>query len=417
MNNSNKVFIQMPEGALFIINALARASREAYAVGGCVRDGLLGKTPVDWDIATNANPEKITSVFKKVGCLVVPTGVKHGTVTVVYKKTHYEVTTYRVDGDYTDGRRPESVVFTDDLTGDLSRRDFTINAMAYNDEAGLIDPFGGRGDLARRLVRCVGSAEKRMAEDYLRMLRAYRIAATLDFTIDGEIIRTVSENKHKLKEISAERIRVEFEKTLLNGCPGGIDSFLDAFLSVIISDQRVADASGELKKILRAAGRDIIIMLAAVLLPVETDKAEAELRSLKYDNDTIKRAAEVHRFAKTKIKADKPSVKRVMSRTGAELFSKINSLQKAVCAARGGDLDEYAEKDKLLDEILENNEPYSLRSLAITGDDIMRELSAKPGEWVGIELNRLLGAVMRDPSLNDKNALLEIVKESPVHET
>ncbi len=207
--------IQMPEKVNYIIEALLAAGHEAYAVGGCVRDSLLNRTADDWDITTSASPYEVKALFRRT----VDTGIQHGTVTVMLDKDGFEVTTYRIDGEYEDGRHPKQVSFTKELAEDLRRRDFTINAMAYNDAVGMVDIFGGTEDLERKIIRCVGVAGERFDEDALRILRAYRFSAQLGFTIEEETRRAAAERAQNLKKISAERIRVELTKLLLSAHP------------------------------------------------------------------------------------------------------------------------------------------------------------------------------------------------------
>ncbi|MBP5159801.1 MAG: CCA tRNA nucleotidyltransferase, partial [Lachnospiraceae bacterium] len=205
----------LPENVHFIIDVLRSAGNDAYAVGGCVRDSLLGRTPEDWDITTSASPDEVKVLFKRT----VDTGIEHGTVTVMIDKTGYEVTTYRVDGKYKDGRHPESVTFTRSLEEDLKRRDFTINAMAFNENDGIVDLFDGRKDLEARLVRCVGDPRQRFGEDALRILRAVRFSAQLGFEIEEETAKAMGELAGTLEKISAERIRTELDKLLASDHP------------------------------------------------------------------------------------------------------------------------------------------------------------------------------------------------------
>ena len=204
--------MQMPRDVIYIINELYDNGYEAFAVGGCVRDCLLGKTPHDWDITTDASPQQVKSIFKKT----VDTGIEHGTVSVILNSVGYEVTTYRIDGEYLDNRHPKEVIFTSNLKEDLMRRDFTINAMAYNDIVGLVDIYGGREDLQKGIIRCVGNAHDRFSEDALRILRAIRFSAQLGFEIDEETKNAMSELASNLKNVSAERIKTELDKMLLS---------------------------------------------------------------------------------------------------------------------------------------------------------------------------------------------------------
>ena len=203
--------IELPKNVKFIIDKFKENGFESYAVGGCVRDSLINRKVNDWDITTNAKPEDTINIFKKT----VPTGIKHGTVTVILDKENFEVTTYRVDGEYKDGRHPEKVQFVSELKEDLSRRDFTINAMAYNEEKGLIDYFKGKEDLNKKIIKAVGNPDKRFEEDALRMLRAIRFAAQLNFFIEPSTKEGIKNLSGNIKNVSIERIRVEFDKIIV----------------------------------------------------------------------------------------------------------------------------------------------------------------------------------------------------------
>ena len=215
MNKKEDMRIQIPEKGSQIINGLTQAGFEAYIVGGCVRDAILGRSATDWDITTNAKPEQVKALFPRT----IDTGIQHGTVTVMLGRTGFEVTTYRIDGEYQDGRHPEKVTFTRNLLEDLKRRDFTINAMAYNETEGLIDAFDGFEDLRNRQIRCVGDPTERFTEDALRILRAVRFAAQLDFTIEEKTLQAISEFAPNLSKISAERIQTEIVKLLTSDHP------------------------------------------------------------------------------------------------------------------------------------------------------------------------------------------------------
>jgi len=392
--------IAMPDGVKFIIGKLGEGGFEGCAVGGCIRDTLLGRPPGDWDVATDACPADVIKLFRKARVTVIPTGVRHGTVTVVRDGRNYEITSYRIDGEYTDGRRPDGVTFTPDLALDLARRDFTINAMAYNETRGLVDLFGGQADLAAKVIRCVGSAEERLAEDYLRMLRAYRFAAALGFAIDGDIITAAEKYKEKLSGISAERIRAELDKTLANGRYDGICAFLDAFAQIILPE--TGGALNMIKKTLRFTEPDLVLCLAALLLPTGAEGAKNALKRLKYDNETIKKVTELIAFANSDIISGKPAAKRAMRAVGAEAFPRLGRLQSAISAARA---------ELLAEEIIANGEPFTLKHLKITGDDIMRLTGKPPGEWLGRELERLLEVVTEDPAVNEFQRLRELVME------
>ena len=222
--------IKLPDGVNDIINVLIKHGYEAYAVGGCVRDSILNIHPEDWDITTSAKPEDVKEVFRRT----VDTGIKHGTVTVLYKEDSYEVTTYRIDGEYEDNRHPKSVEFTSNLANDLRRRDFTINAMAYNKQEGLVDLYKGMEDLKKGIIRCVGNPVHRFEEDALRILRAFRFSAQLNFKIEEESYKAACLQKENLRNISAERIRTELNKLILSSHPEKLIDLYHAKISKII---------------------------------------------------------------------------------------------------------------------------------------------------------------------------------------
>ena len=215
MSNVN---INIPQNVKLIIDTLEDAGYEAFAVGGCVRDALMGRVPNDWDITTSATPMQVKELFRRT----IDTGIKHGTVTIMLGKEGYEVTTYRIDGDYMDGRHPDKVIFTNNLIEDLKRRDFTINAMAYNERVGIVDAFDGINDLENKIIRCVGEATERFTEDALRILRALRFSAQLDFNINEATAVAVKELGKNLSLISKERIQTELDKLITSNCPDRI---------------------------------------------------------------------------------------------------------------------------------------------------------------------------------------------------
>ena len=404
--NSMKIQIQMPSGVRYIIDKLAARGFEAYAVGGCVRDSLMGKTPNDWDITTDAEPADMLAVFK--GHKVIPTGIKHGTVTILCKGGKFEVTTYRVDGAYTDGRRPAHVTFSKSLEEDLKRRDFTINAMAYNEEQGLKDFFGGEADLARRLVRCVGDARERFGEDYLRMLRAYRFAATLGFTLDAAAADAIREGRECIKGISAERIQSELAKLLLSGNISMTRAFFDVFAGVLLPEalQGGEEMYARRMDVLGRVDNVLALRLAAVLFGGEgAEKAAVPaLKRLKFDNETIELTAAVVRLSGWEI----PAVRREMKRLAAE-----NSAAYARHALRfrvAAQADGAEEALDLLEAVLASGEPCGVADLAVNGKDVMDTLGVPPGKIIGETLQKLLSLVWDEPEANTRERLLAELK-------
>lgn len=379
----------MPEYVKRIIKTLEDRGYEAYIVGGCVRDGMLGREPEDWDVCTSATPEEIKESFSDVK--TVDTGIRHGTVTVVIDHEPVEVTTYREDGIYSDGRHPDKVRFTKDLTGDLARRDFTINAMAYGPE-GVIDPFGGLADLTNGVIRCVGDPVKRFQEDALRILRAVRFASVLGFEIEKSTEAAISRFAGIVRYVSTERINMEFSKLILGKNAGRI-----------LSQYR--------EEIMEATGPELPLptMLAKIdLLPAELPvrlvllypaNLKDCLKGLKYDNATIKKAAAIDALAGEPLPFDEVSMKKLLRKGGPEAVR--GSLE--IC--RTFDVD-TSDARAMLEDILDSGQCYSLEQLAVTGAD----LNVAPGPAVGRVLNGLLDAVIEGRVENDKEKLLKEVR-------
>ena len=442
--------IQIPKHANYIIKTLQHHGYEAYIVGGCVRDAVLGRTPSDWDITTSAKPLQIKSIFNKT----IDTGLKHGTVTVMMEKEGYEVTTYRIDGTYEDHRRPNEVTFTTSLREDLMRRDFTINAMAYNDKDGLVDLFGGIEDLEKKVVRCVGKADDRFDEDALRMLRAIRFAAQLGFSIDEEAKDAIRRKHQFLKDVSAERIQVELTKTLTSAHPELIKTayelgmtavFLPEFDEMMATTQNnphhkynVGDHTIE---VLKNIGPDKVKRLAALLHDVakpvtkstdnggidhfynhyqkSAEMSEAILRRLKYDNHTIKgvkHLIEWHDFRwDDESYAGIAKVRRLVSKVGIEYFESLLELQRADILGQSSYLQD--KKLKVLDEVAaiyqdvkRNHDCLTIKDLKIDGIDLIRS-GIPAGKRMGIILERLLDMVIEEPKLNQRPILLELAKK------
>ena len=390
--------ITIPHGAQRIISTLHADGFEAVIVGGCVRDHLLGRTPGDYDIATSATPEEVISTFK--GFTVVPTGVQHGTVTVVISGTNYEVTTYRIDGDYADGRRPDNVTFTPSLYEDLKRRDFTVNAFAYSNETGLVDHFNGTDDLTARTIRCVGNPNQRFAEDYLRMLRAFRFAAVLDFTIDEETLAAIHTTKHRITAISAERIRMELDKLLLSSNFPVIQQFLNEFAEIILPEAMPDMA------VLQRAENALCQRIAALFhnCPNTEKTAVITLRRLKYDNATIDLTCAIITSRHANFIPNKPTMKRLLRDFGNHTKRCI-----AYFAASNPEKSDIAAKClEITSQIIENNEPYTIAHLDINGTDVIAA-GIPPGREVGNTLAFLLEKVIDEPALNCKQALLKLV--------
>ncbi len=408
--------ISLPRAVKEILDVLTDAGFEAFIVGGCVRDSILGRTPGDWDITTSAKPQQVKELFRRT----VDTGIKHGTVTVMVGKTGYEVTTYRIDGAYEDGRHPDSVTFTPDLGEDLRRRDFTINAMAWHPDRGLVDLFGGMEDLRRGMIRCVGQADSRFEEDALRMMRAVRFAAQLSFRIEENTAAAVRKNAPSLQRISAERIHAELAKLLLSSHPDYIRDACDLRLTAVFLPEydlmRGAGTEEETLRCLKSIEPDQALRIAALLSSFEEDdKACAALagricRRLKMDNHTRGRIMQILTFRSLPLQSDERGVRKQLSLAGQEYYDDLLRLQRArVMGYRPADeaaqLSWIDEKEDLYRKIIREGQPFSIRQLAVTGSDLM-EQGMEKGPRIGRTLQRLLNLVIEDPSMNSKEKLL-----------
>ncbi len=438
--------IQLPDKVHNIINTLEEAGYEAYAVGGCVRDSVLGREPDDWDITTSAKPEETKRLFPRT----VDTGIKHGTVTVLLGGEGFEVTTYRIDGTYEDGRHPSEVTFTANLKEDLRRRDFTINAMAYNDRSGLVDLYGGLADMENRVIRCVGDARERFDEDALRMLRAVRFSAQLGYRIDeatGEAVRALAPN---LQKISAERIQVEFVKLVTSPHPeylrtayelGITAQILPEFDLCMETPQRhkhhCYDVGEHILHAMSGVEADKVLRLGMLfhdigkpqtltvdpdgtthnkMHPFEGEKITRKvMRRLKFDNDTTDKVTKLVLYHDYDIAPTEAGVRRAVNRIGEDIFPMIFTVRRADIAAQSDYM--RAEKlakvdciEKLYQEILARRDAVTVKDLAISGNDLIAE-GMPPGRQIGETLSALLERVLDDPSLNKREILLKLYKE------
>jgi tRNA nucleotidyltransferase (CCA-adding enzyme) len=394
----------MPDAVSMIIKKLLDAGYEAYSVGGCVRDALLSRTPCDWDITTSATPDVIKRLFQRT----VDTGIKHGTVTVLVRSESFEVTTYRVDGIYLDGRHPESVSFTRSLSEDLLRRDFTINAMAYNYDSGLVDPYGGEKDLAAKLIRCVGDPLARFGEDALRMLRAIRFSACLSFEIEGDTFSAIKELAPSIKSVSPERICVELCKLLAGDRPDLISLLCETGLAGFIMPELDAlFERGDGEKLLASlsSSRPDRIVRWAVLTHFTGNPVKI-MRRLRFDNKTTDGVFMLTSHSEP-FYADisRSGLKRIMAKLGTGLIpSWFDFLDALHGEGFSNDLRETFR------DILEKNECFSMRDLAVTGKDIL-ELGCPKGSSVGEVLDFLLDEVIKTPGSNEREPLRELARE------
>lgn len=404
------VRIALPKDVKHIIDVLMENGYEAYAVGGCVRDSILGRVPGDWDITTSALPMQVKGLFRRT----VDTGIQHGTVTVMLGRNGYEVTTYRIDGKYEDSRHPESVEFTPKLEEDLKRRDFTINAMAYNDEHGIVDIFDGVGDLQRKIIRCVGNAHDRFDEDALRILRAVRFSAQLGFGIEENTARAAKELAVNLKRISSERIHTEFNKMLKSAHPDYF-SVADAIgiMEIVLPEYHVMSA--EDKAFVGALAKECACQLperyAAMLFMSggyseedPADTAKRVLKMLKLDNDTINTASMLLRFGMLEITDDESRIRHIIYETGDKNILRILDFRTAYEKCIGNDIADVRRMYDICNMIFERGDCVSLKNLAITGRELIA-MGVPAGRQMGEILNSLLMLVLDNPQLNDREQL------------
>ena len=381
--------IKIPHHVELIIRTLQKNGYEAYAVGGCVRDTLLGRVPGDWDITTSALPQQVKALFRRT----IDTGIQHGTVTIMMDHVGYEVTTYRIDGEYEDGRHPKQVEFTSSLLEDLRRRDFTINAMAYSPESGIVDAFDGMKDLERKVIRCVGAAMDRFTEDALRILRAIRFSAQLGFTIEEDTWNAVSAIAPNIAKVSKERIQVELTKLLLSGHPENMRQVFEAGISTYVSPAFSRIPWPDIR-IPADLPEEKYVRWAAFLRLVSPAEAVQVLKDLKLDNDTIARVRTLVNWSGAELAADPVCVRRAMSQMEPEVWDALLALNACGDDIRG-----------LTCRIRERGDCLSLKNLAVKGKDLM-EAGVRPGKEMGVMLNHLLDLVLECPEMNTRETLL-----------
>lgn len=438
--------IQLPEKVNRIITTLQKHGFEAYAVGGCVRDSFLGRVPGDWDITTSAAPEETKSLFART----FDTGIEHGTITVLLNGEGFEVTTYRIDGKYEDNRHPSKVQFTRSLSEDLLRRDFTINAMAYNEQDGLVDLFHGMEDLKKGVIRCVGNAEARFSEDALRILRAIRFSAQLGFEIEKETRQAIRKLAPNLSYISAERIQTELVKLLTSPHPERIQDACELGITKVVLPEWDAmvgvkqntihhkyDVAEHTLHTLKHVKRDKYLRLTMLFHDMgkpamkttdekgndhfkghalESEKiARTVLKRLKFDNETIRIVTKLVCYHDYRMEATPANVRRAMNRIGVELFPYYLAVRLADAKSqstymRRKKIENIVEIRNLYKQILMENQCVTLRQLAVSGRELM-ELGMKPGRELGAMLSELLEYVLDDPERNTKENLCKYVKE------
>lgn len=432
--------IQLPGQVKFIIDTLEEAGFEAYAVGGCVRDSIIGRNPQDWDITTAAKPEQVKKLFRRT----VDTGIAHGTVTVMLDREGYEVTTYRIDGAYEDARHPNKVTFTPDLLEDLKRRDFTINAMAYHPNRGLVDAFDGIADMQEGVIRCVGDPVERFGEDALRMLRAVRFAAQLGFKVEQRTREAIMGMASLLGKVSAERIQVELIKLLVSPNPQEMRTLYETGMSAVIlpewdvmmetkqNNPHHAYTVGEHTiRVLMQIPQDRLLRLAALFHDVAKPACRTVdtkgidhfyghpeqgaaltrkiLRRLKFDNATIDMTARLVAGHDVNPALHDRGVRRAMRRVGIECYPAIFDLKLADILAqsdyrRQEKLDALERYRELYQDIMARGDCLSLKDLAVDGKDLI-ELGIPTGRQMGEILSRLLELVVEEPEKNTKEYL------------
>lgn len=448
MLNKN-IKIQIPKGVKYIINTLQENNHEAYIVGGAVRDSLLERKVNDWDITTSANPQEVVNIFENLRYKIIPTGLKHGTVTILINSIGYEITTFRIDGEYEDNRHPKEVKFTSNLKEDLKRRDLTINAMAYNDKTGLIDYFNGLEDLNNKIVRCVGNSKDRFNEDSLRMLRCIRFASQLNFDMEKSTKFNIRELSKNINNVSMERIRDELCKILVSSQPVyGIRNIVELNLvDYIIPELKDCvgfqqhnkhhdkDVYGHILSVVENVPNKLELRLAALLhdigkpkcfsigdngqghfyghQKISADMTKDILKRLKFDNKTIDKVDKLvynhmTRYNKLRI----PSIKKFINKVGIDNLDDLFELQIADIK---GSAKEYHSFDNVLnlkikcEKILSEKQPLTIKDLDIDGHDLMK-LGIKQGKEIGIVLNKLLDIILENPNLNNKEDLIKIVE-------
>ena len=434
--------IEIPAGAARILKVLEANGYEAYVVGGCVRDSLLGKQPHDWDITTSALPLQVKALFSRT----IDTGLKHGTVTIPSGREAYEVTTYRIDGEYLDGRHPSEVTFTASLREDLKRRDFTINAMAYNEKDGLQDFFDGISDLENQRIRAVGDPRKRFEEDALRILRAVRFSAQLGYTVEEGTLRAMRMLAPTLARISAERIAAELEKILVSPHPDRLRMAYECGITAVIlpefdrcmetpqnNPHHIYNVGEHTMCALMQARPDRILRTAILLHDVgkplcrSTDEkgidhfyghpeagakiAEEILRRLKSDNETRRKTVQLVRCHDREIRLTPAGVRQAIVRIGEDLFPLLLEVKEADMLAQSTFRREEKKAHigrvrELYAEILEHKDCLTLRDLAVNGNDLI-SYGVRPGKEMGRILHEMLEDVLAEPSHNDREYLLQ----------
>lgn len=395
--------MQLPEYVENLINILHAEGEEAYAVGGCVRDMIMGREPNDYDMTTSAPPERTQEIFEGAGFRTIPTGIKHGTVTVIADANHVEITTFRIDGDYNDSRHPDSVTFTRRVEDDLSRRDFTVNAMAYNEKDGTVDVFGGREDIEKRIIRAVGEPQRRFHEDALRILRAVRFSATLGFEIESATLAAMESEKNGLLAVSRERIRVEFEKTLVcERAAYGIDLMARTGILSVIFPCLDAQLVAELAEKIALLPPDFEVRLAFLLSKSDDEATKNTLFSLKLSANSHKKILLMLEAAKRELPdiSSGYSIRKYLQRfkSNASEAARVRALLEGVDAS---------DIIRALESEAEKSPALFIPDLKISGADLIM-YGITDGLSIGGVLYSLIEAVIENPELNEKEKLMAL---------
>lgn len=445
-----KLVIKMPDEVVYLLDKLEASGFEAYIVGGCVRDSIMGAMPHDWDICTSANPNEIQNVFKDDK--IILTGVQHGTITVVVNNSNFEITTFRIDGDYINCRFPSSVNFTKSLEEDLKRRDFTINAMVYNDKTGLVDLFSGYNDIQNKIIRCVGNPDDRFREDALRILRAWRFSCQLEgFIIDIDTLISAKRNITLLDYISAERIQSEFMKAFSNTKNFIKNIFInDYFLRYILPEWKLMDInqhnphhvySVDIHSLIALKyvqdSNDTILKLATFLHDIGKpatyiedngighfiehnkigmDIVDKFMLRLKFDNATREAVIKLVLYHDTDLSPSGKSIKRWLNKIGEKQLRRLIRLKMADASAQNqltseAKLNNLVLVEQKLDEIIQENACFSIKDLNINGNDLITIVGFKQGKHLGEVLSILLQKVIDEEIKNDRELLLNTAKE------
>ena len=436
--------IEVPAPVNYIIQELEKCGHEAYMVGGCVRDSVLGRKPHDYDICTSATPDEILQAFPYEE--IIPTGLQHGTVTILINKEPFEVTTYRIDGDYSDNRRPDNITFTKNLVEDLRRRDFTINAMAYNPKTGLIDPFNGLEDIKEEKIRCVGSAKDRFGEDTLRILRAIRFASQFGFVIEPDTDWEIHQQHKKLENISVERINSEFCKIVSS------DSFCVQLLlykdvfSLFIPELKsmfdfqqnnpyhAYDVFGHTVHAIKQCNSDDLVVKLAVFFhdfgkphsyqdgedgirhfkghgKVSAEITDSIMKRLRFDNETRNNVVKLVYYHDATFEVGKKYVKRWLNKIGEKQFRRLLEVRRADIKGQKTDyeksrIEKVDNIEKILEEILAEKSCFSLKDLAVNGNDVIVVMKLKEGIDIGYWLNEILKRVIDGELENNRDDLV-----------